>query len=149
EQAAFTCSALDQYGHTFPTPAVAWSVSGGTITAEGLYTAGTTAGRHTVRAEGAGREAIAEGTIKPPGSGDDGVIINKPGKRTIRWRGTIPYQKWTNFYMKVLSRFASSSDLKLEVIFEVAVDEKQAQSKVDETRSGLKELGLDDQTSLS
>ena len=54
-----------------------------------------------------------------------------------------------NFYTKVLTRFASSPDLKLEVSFEVSVDSDQAQSKADDTRAGLKELGLDDGSSVS
>lgn len=54
-----------------------------------------------------------------------------------------------NFYTKVLTRFAASPDLKLEVSFEIPIDRDQAQSKADETRSGLKELGLDDNASLS
>ncbi len=66
----------------------------------------------------------------------------------IRWRGTVPPQKWMNFYTKVLTRFASSPDLKLEVSFEVVIDREQAQSKANETRSGLKELGLDDGISM-
>jgi hypothetical protein len=49
-----------------------------------------------------------------------------------------------NFYTKVLTRFASTGELRLEVAFEVPVDREQAQSKADEARSGLKELGLDD-----
>jgi hypothetical protein len=67
----------------------------------------------------------------------------------IRWRGSVPPQKWMNFYTKVLSPLASSSALKLEVSFEVSIDTDLAQSKVDETRSGLKELGLDDTPSMS
>lgn len=83
-----------------------------------------------------------------PGEEDE-KPVGKPGKRVIGWRGTIPPQKWMNFYTKVLSRFVSLPELKLEVYFEVAVDRDQAQSKADETRSGLKELGLDDTTSIS
>ncbi len=44
---------------------------------------------------------------------------------------------------------AASPELKLEVSFEIPIDRDQAQSKADETRSGLKELGLDDTASLS
>ena len=47
--------------------------------------------------------------------------------------------------MKVLTRFASSPDLKLEVSFEVPVEGDQGQTKADETRSGLKELGVNDE----
>ena len=49
-----------------------------------------------------------------------------------------------NFYTKVLTRFAGSPELKLEVSFEVPIERELAQSKLDETRSGLKELGLSD-----
>jgi hypothetical protein len=36
-----------------------------------------------------------------------------------------------------------------EVSFEVPVDKDQAQAKADETRSGLKELGLDEDVSMT
>lgn len=53
------------------------------------------------------------------------------------------------FHTRVLTRFASSPELKLEVSIEVPIDREQAQSKADETKSGLKELGLDDNAALS
>jgi hypothetical protein len=152
QQIAFSCSALDQYGHSYPTPSITWSATGGRITAEGVYTAGTPEGLHSVRAIAGDREVIAEVRItteqlRADEKGEQ--VLAKPGKRVIGWRGTIPPQKWMNFYTKVLSRFVSLPGLKLEVYFEVAVDRDQAQSKVDETRSGLKELGLDDTMSIS
>ncbi len=142
EQASFSCSALDQYGDPFAPPAVAWTATGGAVSADGLFTAGQTGGLHTVRAEAAGHEALAEVRIAtkdeppppPPPAGD----------RIIRWRGTVPTQKWMNFYTKVLTRFASNPGLKLEVSFEAPIERKQAEGKVQETRAGLKELGLDD-----
>lgn len=147
EQAAFTCTGLDQYGQPFAIPAVAWSVSGGKITTEGVYTAEPPGGLHTVRAEAAGHEVLAEVRIKPPdeGGGDDEDNGDEEtGRRVIRWHGTVPHQKWMNFYTKVVSRFASAPGLRLEVSFEVPVERDQARSKADEARSGLKELGLDD-----
>lgn len=153
EQAAFACTALDQYGKPMAAPTVTWSVSAGTITAAGVYTAGTTGGLHTVRAKAGDREAIAEVriTTEPDRPDDSGGKLAdvKPGKRLLRWRGAVPPQKWMNFYTKVLTRFASSPELKLEVSFEVPIESDQAQSKTDETRSGLKELGLDDNPSAS
>jgi hypothetical protein len=148
EQASFTCSALDQYGQPFPTPAVTWAAPGGSITAEGVYKAVDGAGLFTVRAAAGEREAVAEVRVTPadghPGDRDGDKVEPQPGQRMIRWRGAVPPQKWMNFYTKVLTRFASSKDLKLEVSFEVPVDRDQAQAKADETRSGLKELGLSD-----
>jgi hypothetical protein len=41
----------------------------------------------------------------------------------------------------------SGSDLKLEVSFEVKVDREQADAKASETKSALRELGLDDNVS--
>ncbi|MBY0524639.1 MAG: DUF499 domain-containing protein [Gemmataceae bacterium] len=151
EQAAFACSALDQYGDTFTVPAVAWSVTSGSVTPEGIYTAGTTGGLHTIRATAGDREAAAEIRVRTdqrePDEEDD-EPIEKPGKRVLQWRGTVPPQKWMNFYTKVLTRFASLPELKLEVSIEIPIDHEQAQSKADETRAGLKELGLDDNPTL-
>src|SRR5207248_2567918 len=114
----------------------------------GVFTAGTIGGLHTVRAEAAGRESIAEVRITTKDDGPldsgDGDRDETPGQRVIRWRGAVPTQKWMNFYTKVLSRFAGNPELKLEVSFAVPLDRDQAKSKADDTRSGLKELGLDD-----
>jgi len=153
EQAAFSCSALDQYGQPFTLPAITWSATGGEVTDEGLYTAGETGGLHSAKAQASELEAIAEVRIRSADEkrDDDGHDDEDrdPRKRTVRWRGTIPPQKWMNFYTKVLTRFASQPDLKLEVGFEVPLDKEQAQNKADETRAGLKELGLDDDVSCS
>jgi hypothetical protein len=139
---------VDQYGRTIATPTVKWSATGGKITAEGLFTAGTTEGLHNVRAAAGDREAIAEVRVTAERRGETEIRDEEEtwetGKRTIRWRGTVPPQKWMNFYTKVLTRFAASSDLKLELSFEIPIDREQAQSKLEETRSALKELGLDD-----
>lgn len=153
EQAAFSCSALDQYGQPITAPAVTWSATGGTITSAGLYSAGETAGLHTVRAQAKDLEAISEVRIKAKDvhAADDDKDGDEapPGKRLLRWSGSVPPQKWMNFYTKVLSRFASSPEFKLEVSFEIPVANEQASSKTDETRAGLKELGLDDDAILS
>jgi hypothetical protein len=139
-------SAQDQYSQTFPTPAVEWSAKGGTVTTEGVFTAGDTGGVYSVHAQAGGLEAIAEVriTTKQEGAGgkDDGP--KRPEKRLVSWRGTVPPQKWMNFYTKVLTRFASLPGLKLEVSFQVPLEPDQADAKADEARSGLKELGLGD-----
>ena len=152
-QRAFICSALDQYGQTFAAAKVTWSVSAGSITADGVFTAGATEGLHIVRATSSNVEAIAEVRVRAdepqPDDDDDEEGGDPSGKRVLRWRGAVPPQKWMNFYTKVLSRFASSPDLELEVSFEIPLDRDRAQSKADDTRSGLKELGLEDAVSLS
>ncbi len=148
QQASFMCGGIDQYGHPIDIAAPNWTATGGTISA-GLYAAakdGPT-GLFTVRAELDGREAIAEvrliSAIGPDPDDDSGGSDETRG-RTIRWQGEVPPQKWMNFYTKVLSRFASIKGLKLKVSFEAPVEPDQATAKADETRAGLKELGLDD-----
>jgi hypothetical protein len=49
-----------------------------------------------------------------------------------------------NFYTRVLSKFATAAGLRLTVKVEVAPDGGISQQKVDETRSALRELGLND-----
>ena len=62
----------------------------------------------------------------------------------IMWTGEVPAQKWMNFYMKVLSKFASAKGLKLTVKVEATPEGGVSKQKVDETKSVLRELGLDD-----
>jgi hypothetical protein len=150
-QIAFACSALDQYGHAITAPAVAWSASGGSVTPDGGFTAGSSEGLYTVQAVAGDREAVAEIRVRAEGrEGSEGDgRAERPDRRVIRWRGTIPPQKWMNFYTKVLTRFVSSPELKLEVSFEIPLDGAPAQAKVKETRCGLKELGLDESGQLA
>ncbi|HEV3005485.1 MAG TPA: hypothetical protein VGX78_13550, partial [Pirellulales bacterium] len=147
EQASFSCAGIDQYGQPFAVPSVKWTATGGTVTADGLFTAGDTGGLYTVRAESAGVEALAEVRITTkdettPHGATDGAPPAR--ERMIRWRGTVPTQKWMNFYTKVLTRFASTPGLKVEVSFEVPADGEQGKAKAEEARGGLRELGLDD-----
>ncbi len=75
-------------------------------------------------------------------SGGDSLSVAR-----IAWAGEVPPQKWMNFYTRVLSKFATGSGLKLTVNVEVAPDGGVSKSKVDETRSALRELGLNDNLS--
>jgi len=147
QQASFSCSARDQYGQSFETPAVNWIAKGGTVTEDGTFTAGEDEGLFTVQAIVDGLEAIAE--VRIAKDDEEPTPPPEPGKQVIRWSGDVPSQKWMNFYTKVLSRFASSKDLKLRVSFEVPAEDDQAQAKAEEARSGLKELGLDDNVTSS
>jgi hypothetical protein len=66
------------------------------------------------------------------------------GNSTMRWSGDVPPQKWMNFYTKVLSKFASARGLKLTVRVEVSPEGGVSKQKLDETKSALRELGLND-----
>lgn len=150
-QIAFSCSGIDQYGQIIAVSEVQWSATGGTIDANGIFSAGDHGGAFTVTALTAGVEApLAEVRITAhdeptPTLPSDPVA---PSDRFIRWRGNVPSQKWMNFYTKILSKFANAQGLKIEVSFEVKVDQEHSDAKAAETRSGLKELGLGDQVDV-
>ena len=62
----------------------------------------------------------------------------------IKWEGDVPHQKWTTFYTRVLSRF-STEKLKLHVRVEVESESGISKEKIDETKTSLRELGLNDE----
>jgi hypothetical protein len=66
------------------------------------------------------------------------------GLRSLRWSGEVPSQKWMNFYTRVLSKFATGSGLRVTVRVEIAPEGGVSDQKVEETRSALRELGLND-----
>lgn len=80
---------------------------------------------------------------QPPGAGGGSVTARGTVAR-LSWAGEVPPQKWMNFYTRVLSKFATGTGLRLTVKVDVAPDGGLSQQKVDETRSALRELGLND-----
>lgn len=77
-------------------------------------------------------------------AGAPAVTPIAPAPAGISWVGEIPPQKWMNFYTKVLSKFASARGLKLTLKVEVASDAGVSKQKIEETKSALRELGLND-----
>lgn len=63
--------------------------------------------------------------------------------RRIVWEGTLPPQQWTNFYMKVLTHFATDPSLHIGLRLTVAPASGISRTKLEEVRSALRELGLD------
>ncbi len=64
--------------------------------------------------------------------------------KVIRWSGTIQYQKWRNFYTKVVSPFASTAGLSFRVEVEVPAekDEQQAKVQLERIRGALSRCRL-------
>ncbi len=62
----------------------------------------------------------------------------------LKWSGQVPPQKWMNFYTKVLSRFATGAGMRLTVHVDVSPPEGIPISKFEETKTALRDLGLDD-----
>ena len=149
EHASFTVKGIDQYGHAFPVENPSWSAPGCTVGQDGQVTVGETLGQFLVTVRSGETEAQAQIRVqaKKPDDDDDG---KGDGAKMIRWSGTIPYQKWMNFYTKVVSPFASVVGLKLRVQIEVPAekDPQQAKAQVDKIRGALRDLNLDEDVGL-
>jgi hypothetical protein len=65
----------------------------------------------------------------------------------VSWSGDVPPQKWMNFYMKVLTRFATQAGLRLSVKVDVAPSDGVTPQAVEEMKAALRELGLGDDVS--
>jgi hypothetical protein len=97
-------------------------------------------------------EAATDETTPPatePTQPADGLFETSPigasDKVTrITWSGEVPPQKWSTFYNRVLAKFAVGQGLKLRVNVEIAPDEGVSKQKIDEMKTSLRELGLDD-----
>jgi hypothetical protein len=64
------------------------------------------------------------------------------GSLKLKWSGEVAPQKWTNLYMKVLTKLVSGRDLKIRVSIEATL--KEADQQLEETKTALRGLGLDD-----
>jgi len=64
------------------------------------------------------------------------------------WSGEVQPQKWMNFYTKVLGRFATKKGLKITINIEVQEKDGINESTVEETKTALRELGLNDEIAL-
>lgn len=81
------------------------------------------------------------------------VLTQEPGLEGVQeelilklaWSGEIPAQKWMNFYLKVLTRFATSGGLKLTLQMDLTPESGVSRQKIEETRIALRELGLNEE----
>ena len=92
----------------------------------------------------------------PPKTPIDGVTPSpKPGGAQtgseptqltlgLTWSGEVPSQKWMNFYTKVLTKLGVGKDLSLSVKVKCNPQGGVSQQKIEEIKSALRELGLDD-----
>ena len=137
----FTVEGLDQFGREFQTDNLDWDATGGVIETNGVFTAGPDEGNFVITVKSEGKE----GSVR--------VIITKEetetspintGPKKLTWAGEIAPQKWTNFYMKVLTKLVTDGDLKIRVNIDATLKENVADQQVEETKAALRGLGLDD-----
>jgi hypothetical protein len=62
----------------------------------------------------------------------------------LSWSGEVPSQKWMNFYTKVLTKLGVGNDLSLSVKVKCKPQGGVSKQKIEEIKSTLRELGLDD-----
>ncbi len=132
----FAVEGLDQFGNSIDAGEVTWTATGGKIEPNGVFTAGPDEGNFLVTATAGGRAATAEvGVAKKP-------LPPKRRKKLI-WSGEVPPQKWTQLYMKVLTKLVSSGEVKLEVKIEASPKGGVTDQQVEETKAALRGLGMD------
>lgn len=139
----FAVKGLDQFGRDMNLVGIKWRATGGQIDKDGVFTPGTDEGSFLVTAEADGKAGSAGVTVskesKPPSPEP------KPhGASKLKWVGEVAPQKWTNLYMKVLSKLVSAGDVKLRVEIEASPKDGVTDQQIEETKAALRGLGLDD-----
>lgn len=109
-------------------------------------TAGDDPGAFVVTAKANGIDSSVQVRVAKVSEPGLGPGPTPTGKSVIRWSGTVPPQKWMNFYTKVVSKHASNPELRLTVSFEVPVSDEEVSTRERETRAALRELGLDEES---
>jgi hypothetical protein len=141
----FTVEGLDQFGRAIELGEVQWSATGGTIGLDGVFTASEDEGNFLVTARAQGNVGTAGVTVVRKVESGPGLEPTPPQTvRKLTWTGEVAPQKWTNLYMKVLTKLVSSGELKLCVSLEAIPKGGVSDQQVEETRAALRGLGLDD-----
>jgi hypothetical protein len=76
--------------------------------------------------------------------GASGGQASAGSSSVMGWRGEVPAQKWMNFYTRVLTKIGIGEGLKLTVSVEYKSEGGASKQKVDDVKSALRELGLND-----
>jgi len=138
----FVVEALDQFGHGIQLGNLEWSATGGEIGLDGVYTSGPDEGNFIVSVKSEGVTGTATVIItkeekpRPPSP--------PTGTRKLAWSGEVAPQKWTNLYMKVLTKLVSGGDLRIRVSIEATMKEQFADQQIEEIKAALRGLGLND-----
>jgi hypothetical protein len=146
---SFIAKGYDQHNDEINIEKVEWKTSYGTITEEGVLTVAETEGIYKVTAASNGISATSTVTVQKkdetkPTTPETPTVPTPAGKTIISWSGQIDTKKWNVFYTKVLAKFAANPNLKITVKFEVEDDAANAEQKKEETKTALKEMGLEE-----
>lgn len=141
----FIARGLDQHGRDIEAGDIVWTATGGSISANGVFTAGEEPGSFIVTAKAGAIYATASVAIVK-----ELVLIHpetptpagKPQRLT--WSGEVASQKWMNLYSKVLTKFVNRGNLKLNIRVEAQPADGLSDQQIEETKAALRELGLND-----
>jgi len=146
---SFIAKGYDQHSDEINIDKVDWKTSYGTITEAGVLTVEETEGVYKVTASSNGVSATSTVTVQKkdetkPQIPETPTPTPTLGKTKISWSGQVDTKKWNVFYTKVLAKFAANPNLKITVKFEVEDDAANAEQKKEETKTALREMGLDE-----
>jgi hypothetical protein len=150
ETTTFSVRALDQDGAEMQT-VVTWEATGGEIDQQGIFTAGDQSGDFEVTAHTEEHIAAVRVTILPeqqPSPAPGPELQPTPNTTSLAWRGQVTGQKWMNFYMKVLSRFATDHNMDIELNVKITREDGISSQKIEEMKTALRELGLHDDVNV-
>lgn len=145
---AFTVEVLDQFGRPMEAEDLEWAATGGTIDSDGVFTAGSDFGNFTVTVSSVGKRGNAEVNIVDEDKKPPTPPPPPKGPKTLTWKGEVAPQKWSNLYMKVLTKFVQSGNLKIRVSIEASLKDNLADEQIEETKAALRGLGLDDNVEM-
>ena len=137
---SFGSRGIDQHGLEMPLADANWTATGGQVVWRGVYRAADTPGEYVV--------TVASGTSFQLGSclGRRTTQPDDPERcppllahGQIRWSGSIPAQKWMQFYTKVLAKFANSGGLTVNVDVVIGPDGGVSRQQAEEIQSALRE----------
>lgn len=155
EHVTFKVSGLDQYGQGYPVENATWSAPDCTMGNDGSFKASDTPGLYLVTVQVDGLQAEAKVRVRQPVTATpttSGGEQNQNGEEhpsgyaesKIQWSGTIPPRKWMQFYTKVITKLANSPGLTVRVSLEAPAEGENGSAKLEEIKSALRELGLDE-----
>jgi hypothetical protein len=146
---SFIAKGYDQHSEEINVEDLSWKTSYGAITEAGVLTVEETEGVYKVTATSNGVSSSSTVTVQK--KDETRPTLHEPptppapaGKTKITWSGQIDTKKWNVFYTKVLAKFASNPNLKITIKFEVEDDAANGEQKREETKTALRELGLDE-----
>lgn len=145
DSASFTVEALDQHGERIDPGEVEWAATGGTIDSLGSFEAGAEVGRFEITAKAGEKTATAMAMVFddaddiPPAEESECETATQ-----IAWTGEVPPQKWSQLYMKVLSKLVSNGSVSIRVAIEASPKDGVTDQRVEETKAALRGLGLND-----